>query len=377
MRKRKILHILRSTKRDTYIVKLYNSIDALENTFFFNETKLPKQNSKENIEFLKRQKNTYFYTKDNFPIVKDQSFDTIIVYSLSNVQVKLCFKFLKKGTQLVWRSLGGELYTLAFINLNDAYQPETLQLLKRHSFFKNKFRFKFHRFYKRFSLNSKFFKKIDFVSSMVPEELDIINRNKNIHAKYVYLPLGDNNNFENTAIERINPDAKNIYIGSSGSAACNHLDVLKKLKEINFQYDIYITLSYKVPSKIYLDKVLEVGYKYFGDRFKPHLTFLSREEFITILNTVSTAIFNIDQQEGLYSINICFRKGIKVFISDKSPMYRHLINAGYDVFSFQKDLSQKMIASPYAPDITSIKGDNVFTKEDRKAVYELLEELDG
>lgn len=377
MAKRKVLHILRSTKRDTYIVNLYNSIDALENTFFFSETRLPKQNSKENIEFLKRQKNTYFYTEDNFPAIKNKSFDTIIVYSLSNIQVKLCFEFLKKETQLVWRSLGGELYTLAFIKLENAYQTETLQFLKRHSFFKNKFRFKFHRFYKRFSLNNKFFKRIDFVSSMLPEELAIINRNKNIRAKYVYLPLGDNNNFKNTAIEKINPDAKNIYIGSSGSAACNHLDVLKKLKDINFQYDIYITLSYKVPSNIYLDKVLEVGYNYFGDRFKPHLTFLSRKEFMTILNTVSTAIFNIDQQEGLYSINICFRKGIKVIMSDISPMYKHLVNAGYDIFSFQKDLSAEMIETPYTPDTTRIKKDNVFTKEDKKAVYELLEELDG
>lgn len=375
MNKKSILHILKSTKRDLNIIKLYNSFENLDNTFLFDKDFAIVKNTEENFRYISELKNVHFYDDKTIPKLEKDEYDIILVYSLNINQIKICFKYITKNTILIWKSLGGEIYNNSFIKIDEIYQNETLHIVKQLESKKSRLNQFVRGCFRKFSLSSKFFRRVDFVSPMLENEMNIINRNKNFNAKYIHIPLGDNNSIKtrNVTDEKNNININNIYVGSSAAPTSNHMDVFKKISELKINVDIHVTLSYKV-NKPYRKIILDAGYKLFGDKFKPQIDFTTKEEFGTMLNKCSIAIFNIDKQEGLYTIQICLKKGMKVFLSDKSPMYHHLKSHNYKVFSFQKEFKKDIIFSDNVEYLDKlICSNSVFLLDDKESVLKALD----
>lgn len=371
---KKILHILKSTKRDLNIVNLYDSLEELQNLFFFDEKFAKQKNSKEDYELLKNKPNVYFYTKQLYPNIKEKSFDFIFVYALNKDQIKICFKFLESNTKLVWVSLGGEIYSNAFMSRDRIYQPETLKVLKNLDIIKNLKISLIYSFFSKFSLTNKFFKRVNYVSPRLVNEMKIINDFKYISAEYVRIPLGDNVSKNKNVVNIIDSDASDIYVGPSASPTSNHLDVFKKISELDLNHKVHVTLSYKI-NKEYQKAVIHKGEQLFKENFKPQTEFFTKEEFEKMLNTCNIAIFNNERQEGLLTIAICAEKGMKVFLSEKSPSFEYLKQMGYNIFSFQNEFNIKTIDSDKTSVPIKVNKESIFLFDEVKAVREAIKRM--
>lgn len=368
----KALHILDSTKRDEKIVRLYDSVQDLDNIYLFNKEIVKLKNSQDSLTFLKSCSNVLFYDSKIAPKFKDISFDILFVYGLNIRQIELCNLFKKQHTKIIWISLGGDIYSNAFINKSELYQPYTLSLLKKLSLLKNKNFSLFYKIFGKYSNSSKFFKTIDFVSPRLDTEMSIVE--KVIKAPYLKIPLGDNLDRVNKSYDRIHSKAKDIYIGPSGSPTANHLDVFYKIKNLNLSCEVIVTLSYKV-NKIYQSEILKIGKDLFGKKFKPQTDFYSVDEFQSVLNNCKIAIFNNERQEGLLTIAMCAEKGMKVFMSDTSPAFRYLKKVGYNIFSFQKDFNIDIIFNSDCSFPSNIDKNSVFHFDEKNAIQNALRKI--
>jgi hypothetical protein len=316
-------------------------------------------------------KNVFFYVLKNKVTLNKTNYNFVFVYGISKNQIELTFKFIDEETKLVWVSLGGDIYNSNFISPKEIYQSETLKLLQALNIVKNNSSLKLITFIKKLTSNHKFFKRIDFVSPRLENEMNIINRNKHINAPYVRLPLGDNFERKNKVHESIFDNAKDIYIGPSASPTSNHLEIFKKIHELGFKNKIHVTLSYKINVK-YQTEIIKVGKQLFGNNFMPQTKFYSKGKFENILNNCAIAMFNNNRQEGLLTISMCAEKGMKVFLSENNPSFKYLKDMGYNIFSIQNEFNLIKIQSVENSKPFSINQEDIFKFDEKKAIKNAL-----
>jgi len=370
-----ILHILKSTKRDKNIVSLYDSIEGINNSYLFDRNLVHQKNSENDYHFLKQKENVSFYDNSKDIILTNISFDYIFVYALSAHQIRLCEKYKSSNTKIVWVSLGGELYSNLFMNVNDIYQKETLVALKSLNLLRSTFREVFYKIIKTNSSANRFLKNVDFVSPRLENEMEIIKKNKKIAAPYIRLPLGDNIERSQEKINKIDSAASEVYVGPSAAPSSNHLDVFKKIFDLKLNTKVNVTLSYKI-KKDYQEYIIKKGYEYFGDNFTPQTSFYSKNEFDAMLNNCKIAIFNNERQEGLLTIANCIEKGMKVFLSETSPSYKYLQKAGYNIFSFQNEFNYAIVNETNDDIKANIDNDSIFFFDERKAIRDALHKME-
>ena len=108
---------------------------------------------------------------------------------------------------------------------------------------------------------------------------------------------------------------KIILIGNSASFSNNHLEVFEKVEKFkNKNIEIVCPLSYG--DNNYKKKVLLRGYEIFGNKFKPILKFLSKEDYMGLLEKVDIAIFNHKRNQAMGNIISLIGFGKKVYIRD-------------------------------------------------------------
>lgn len=336
---KKVLHIIFGNKGnlDIDIFNLYQQIPTIENIFLYDENVVRKRNSEDNFDYLKSNKNVFFYTKEKLPELR-LNFHFIIVYGINDNQIKLCFKNISQKTILVWKSLGGDIYNPSFINPKEIYKEETYKILKNLNYIDNSIKSKISNYIRRFSLSRKFFRRVNFVSPMLSNEMELVLSDKSFNAKHVFIPLGNVFRLKDSNIQQVSSSASEIFVGASASPSANHTDVFKKINEIGFNNNVHVVMSYK-KLEGYQQAIINNGSFYLGSNFKPQLNFLKKKEFNKILDNCHSAIFYNDRQEGLYSIGLCLAKQMKVYLSDTSYTYKYLKEKGYKVFSFQKEFT--------------------------------------
>lgn len=83
--------------------------------------------------------------------------------------------------------MGGDIYNPSFVKPKEIYQLETFKVLRNLG--ELNFSNRIPDFFKRYKLTQRFFRRIDFLSPMLKNEMEIVKRNKNINANYVFIPL--------------------------------------------------------------------------------------------------------------------------------------------------------------------------------------------
>lgn len=164
-----------------------------------------------------------------------------------------------------------------------------------------------------------------------------------------------------------NKDKKVILVGNSATPTNNHIDALKflaKYKNENFQ--IICPLSYG-SYEDYKKEVINFGNKIFGDKFKPLLRFMEKEEYAkTILNKVDIAIMNHDRQQAVNTMRVLLYLKRKIYLREEVSPYKQFQSLGAKVYDI-KDIKNQNYNS-------FIQFDNEIGDNNKRVIFNFYEQ---
>jgi len=356
----KITHIFNDDQFIDPAIKLFESVVPNRSTYFV----------------LKQTSTSFKYIKSNkveaLPMRNEKDEFQFVNYIHKNEISVIFFHALNSKNQRLVNLLGNKIVKVWFIWGYDFYQSWDLINRKLYEPITNKFlynrwcyckkkiifnefsfwlfsKFKYRKYLLPKKINNildsnyltefyKATKKIDIVVPVVPTEYNLVKKMgiNPIYAPFTYGCLEDilGNKIKDNVLK-----AKNILIGNSANPTNNHVDVFKRLAKFDFKdRKIYVPLNYS-GSKEYINFVKEKGYYYFGDNFKPILDFLPLEEYNKLISSCNVAIFNHIRQQAVGNIIALGYLGAKIFLNEKSPVFKYYKNLGININSI-KDISQ-------------------------------------
>ena len=103
--------------------------------------------------------------------------------------------------------------------------------------------------------------------------------------------------------------------------------------------NIYVPMSYG-GSRTYLAIVRKYGKYLWKRNFIPLVDFLPKEQYYKILGSSRYALFYHERQQAMGNIYTALWNGCMVFVSETSPVYKHLQKLGFLFFTIQHDLKR-------------------------------------
>ena len=140
-------------------------------------------------------------------------------------------------------------------------------------------------------------------------------------------------------------DNRKILIGNSASLSNNHFYVLNYLLNLNLDdSEFIIPLSYGGVSK-YKDDVMRRFTETFPNQIEYILDYKPLHEYNKMFLNVNVMIMSSWRQESIGTIVMGLYLGIKIFMSNKSPLYFSLINEGFIIFKIEKITEESIKSS--------------------------------
>lgn len=193
------------------------------------------------------------------------------------------------------------------------------------------------------NVQNKVLARIDYISTVLDPEYELLQRNLNVKAKFF--------RFKYTRPFHISYNdylidfnmTKYLLIGNSGDETNNHLDVLSIIERRNITTPLYVPLAY-CGEQVYLNEV--------KDRLMSNsdnivqTTFIERAKYLEILHKCRAAVFGHVRQQALGNINVMLAQGCKVFLYKDCVTYDYYKQLGFHIYSIEDDLSQVNIDTP-------------------------------
>lgn len=144
-------------------------------------------------------------------------------------------------------------------------------------------------------------------------------------------------------------DGNNILIGNSASLSNNHLYTLEKIRQIELPVNskLVLPLSYG-GTKEYAQTVIDEYTKVYPDRLEVLVDYMPLHDYNKIFLSLKAIILSAWRQESQGTAIMAFYLGIKVFMSERSPLYKWFKDCGFIVYtienlnndSFERPLSE-------------------------------------
>lgn len=172
-----------------------------------------------------------------------------------------------------------------------------------------------------------------------PSEYELVKEWYGTNANQYFVNMYLSNVYVEHKLENINEtgDTFTILLGNSAIETNYHLEILERLslyKDENIE--IVCPLSYGNPE--YAKKVVEVGRRIFGDKFRPLMAFMTLDEYRLILSQVDIAVFNHNRQQAFGNITTLLGMGKKVYINKSVTTWEVLKDLGIKVFDTEDEL---------------------------------------
>ena len=265
--------------------------------------------------------------------------------------------------KLVWVFWGSEAFSLPLFD-KLFLMPQTYAVNKNLSIpaiinFDNKINFKNVIPILKYLKNKNFYaklrqreqdKKIEFLNRFqyfahyIPEDYNILK--DSIGLKAVYMDYS----YQTSGFAEIHsPDtdiaiSKNILVGNSAADTNNHIEVFGQLKKIAHTFPddtkIIVPLSYS-GHKDYVNYIVKLGKKYFGEKFLPLTDFITKEEYNKLLLSCASCVFNHLRSQAGGNIYAGVNYGKRIFMQEKSSLYKLYKDNGAIIYSIDTDLLNK------------------------------------
>lgn len=337
-----IIHCIGDEKFIDGVIEVFDRFQGTHTNryVFFPENKVGKT-----FQFLKHHADQVVTVDRHKALsyIHEMPCDVMVMHNISTFPVEDMAK-IDRRIKVVWLAWGYDLYAsikghCPFIPITQ-YRPLTQQALDRDWF--NRIRMFAKR--TRWHLLSygrmleEGVARVDYFSGVIPWEYDMMTRNSFFHARqadFTYFSLKPESADEHE--QSVNTNG-NILLGNSAGNTNNHIDVLEQLSHYDLGgRKVYVPLSY-AGRKHYIREVIKAGRKYMGDHFVPMNTFIPLPEYQKIIASCGYAIFAIERQQALSNIWMAIDNGLTIFLSSSSPLFQHLRQQGYHLFTTQDDL---------------------------------------
>jgi len=243
-----------------------------------------------------------------------------------------------KDVKVIWSVWGSDAYD--HFKSESIYEPKTLSYFNKSMMnsFRATFLYTMYHFLRfRIQPISKeidILKKIEYLSTVIPDEFQLVNNEFNLNAKYIPLSY-HSSNFKNSS--KFTSLGNSVLLGNSATLSNNHFDafeLLKVAKDINF----IMPLSYGAKNfKYYRNLIVSRARKKLKN-INPLLSFITLNDYINKLNACNSIIMYHKRQQALGNIYLALYTGQRVFLNTKSVTYKYLIKKGFFVFSLENDI---------------------------------------
>lgn len=136
---------------------------------------------------------------------------------------------------------------------------------------------------------------------------------------------------------------KHILVGNSASFSNNHLYVLEFLNKMGLSPDVKLImpLSYGGTNK-YADDVEKEFCDAFSGRVKALRQYMPLHEYNKMFLEINSCIMSAWRQESIGTIIMCLYLGVKVFMSNRSPLYKWLVECGFKIFELESAIREAL-----------------------------------
>ena len=230
----------------------------------------------------------------------------------------------------------------------------------------------------------RFFDRVDYFSSVVPTEEDMIRKLIGKKAKrIVFNCISPKTRDPDSLVVDLN--STRMLVGNSAYMTNNHFDIFPMIA--NSGWDVYSPLSYTmkgIGGSTYANNVVSLGCKLMGEHFHPLLEFMSKEEYLKLMATCSVFIFNIYRQQALWNIKMALYIGGCVFMCPRNPAYKYFTSHGiiiYPIRRLKEGISN--VVREFAPHqkenirrITELRNSRRMIEEVQTSVRYLVDEIE-
>jgi dTDP-N-acetylfucosamine:lipid II N-acetylfucosaminyltransferase len=272
-------------------------------------------------------------TEDILALFKGKSFSKVYIHFFKPFFYEAIIQ-LPLNTKLYWIFFGAEafsrpkLYSLYLDPFSSNFYHKNFYAGKKYKILNRGFRLKstwdkYFEFIRDNRLAKMAFKRVDYFCHYILEDYLFIKSKFGMKAEFIdfhYCSVSD------LVIGEIdyNPSKEIALIGNSGSEANNHVSLLYVLKNQGRVFEKLICpLSYG-GDEVYVNEVLTIGKKLFGEAFFPVLNFLPKKEYDQMLLSSASFYHNHYRSQAYGNIAYQLYIGGHVYLNSKSSLYRYL-----------------------------------------------------
>jgi dTDP-N-acetylfucosamine:lipid II N-acetylfucosaminyltransferase len=251
----------------------------------------------------------------------------------------------RKDVAIVWVIWGADLYTLPLFwnKLYDGFAAKLYNVSwlnhakSMYQHWKNRVRrgTRDHRF-----LYSAM-RKVTHGATLVTPDVELVRSHLNKRVKQIPLSFSGVEDFSGVALT---PKNNRIQIGNSGDPANNHIEMLRLLKSMDVQNEIFMPIAYG--SRKYLEVLPAAAYEIIGqDQLKLQTQVVAKEEYFSQLASTGFAVMGHLRQQAFANLIALFYFGTKVFMREKNPLLKTFREWGLHVYSVEGELSRTALAT--------------------------------
>ena len=328
-----IVHLFDDQKFVDTTIRRFDNFNADINRYivFSNKKKLKYVQNTKRIRKLSLSPHNI-----NYDLIFDHC-NLLVIHFLTPLKSFL-IKKAPSNVKILWISWGADFYNQ--FKYFPLYESLTKKLILKNFFFhfrKSNIYNIYHLLRYRvlpIRLEKKILGKIDFLSTVVPYEFKLITNEFNFKPKYIDFSYGVSNYNNNDYVNLGNK----VLIGNSATYSNNHLDIFEKIKKSNCEFICPINYG-GFDFKSYQKIVIKSGRNYFKNRISFLTKYLSADEYDKVLYDCNTAIMFHIRQQALANIFKLLFYGVRIFLNDKSLLYKYLLQKGAIIFNLKSHLN--------------------------------------
>ena len=232
-------------------------------------------------------------------LLLDHQYDLVIFHGLFYTGFLLTlfttlFKFTLLAQKSLWMTWGGDIYY--FQNRPKSLSGYVNELLRK-----------------------SMIKKIFFISSLIPDELELIKINYKTNAVHLNAfypnPTSYKTESDVTITSQTTSSKKlSFLVGNSADPQNNHLEMLTALAHLKGDIKVYCILSYAIVDTDYVTQVKSLGKELFADDFIALDDFMKPDEYQLFISDIDFACYYHNRQQAMGNIFQFLYMGKAVFL---------------------------------------------------------------
>ena len=364
-----IVHLFEDQKFVDITIENFESVSkGLNKYIVFSDNK--------ELRYVSRKEDVKIFPNSSYKIEIDLIYEDcqfLIIHFLSPIKLFI-LKHKPANVKVMWSVWGSDAYD-HFKNQN-IFEPLTKNIRKKslYQFIKPSILYTYYHLLryrvKPIRKELKLLEKVNYISTVLPNEFEKISDEFNLVAMFVDYNYGVNKftHFQDIKL------GNSILVGNSATASNNHIDIFDIIKNTNKK--IVVPLSYGAYDfKDYKARIISNGKRIFKNNFSPITSYLPMNDYNKLILSCNSVIMYHIRQQALGNIFISLFFGMRVFLNSRSVTYSFLKGEGVIIFDLKQDY--KLMGIEMTEDEKKTNRDIVLQLRGREVIKEKTKGIVG